>query len=76
MFLANGLAKVFFSFSALPRGAILVILAKMVVSNFPQSVAMLLGITLAMELLSSGVTRISCAFFVKNGGSDETMRPV
>ena len=83
MFLASGLAKVFFSFSVrgtgyfwpvLLSGAISVILALMVFSNFPQSAAVLLGILLAVELLSSGVTLISYAFFVKGGGTDGTAR--
>ena len=57
-------------------GAISVILALMVFSNFPQSAAVLLGLLLAVELLSSGVTLIAYAFVLRGGGGgDSTARP-
>lgn len=79
LFLINGLAKIFFSFSAsgssyfwliLLSGAISVILAVMVFTNFPQSAAILLGILLAVELLSSGAAMIAFALFMR-GNKDK-----
>ena len=87
MFLATGLAKVIFAFSCrgtgyfwpvLLSGLVSVALAVMVFLNFPQSAAVLLGVLLAIELISSGVTLISFALFARGieepaaqGGSDD-----
>jgi len=74
LFLINGVAKIFFSFSTrgsgffwaiLLSGVISVILAVMVFANFPASAAVLLGILLAVELLSSGAALIAFALFVR-----------
>lgn len=67
MFAASGLTKIIMSFNmrgtgyfwpVLISGCVSVLLAIMVISNFPQSAVTLLGILLAIELLSSGVTMI------------------
>ena len=74
MFLVTGIAKIFFSFSTrgsgyfwvvMLSGVISVILAVMVFSNFPQSAIVLLGILLAVELLSSGAALIAFAFYLR-----------
>ena len=79
LFLINGLAKIFFSFSTrgsgyfwliMLSGVISVILAVLVFTNFPQSAAVLLGILLAIELLSSGAAMIAFALFVR-GNKDK-----
>ncbi|RBI83717.1 hypothetical protein DRV85_15370 [Rhodosalinus halophilus] len=83
MFLASGIAKIFFSFAVrgsgyfwamLLSGAISVVLALMVFSNFPQSAAVLLGVLLAVELLSSGATLISYALYLRSGGDEQQGR--
>lgn len=68
MFLIVGVAKIILSFS-LPRGAgfwlmiasgaLSVVLAVMIFSNFPQSAAVILGVLLAIELISNGVAMIT-----------------
>ncbi len=67
MFAVSGVSKIILSFSlrgtgyfwaVLVSGVISLTLAIMVMSNFPQSAVTLLGILLAVELLSSGVTMI------------------
>lgn len=74
MFLANGIAKVFFAFSVrstasfwpiLVSGALSVVLALMVFSNFPQSARVLLGVLLGVELLSSGAALIAFAIHIR-----------
>lgn len=74
MFLASGLAKVAFSFMlrgtgffwpVLLSGVVSVVIAIMVFSNFPQSAAVLLGLLLGVELLSSGITTISYALYAR-----------
>ncbi len=74
-FLVTGVAKVFFAFAArgsgyfwpiLLSGIVSVVLAMMVFSNFPQSAAVLLGVLLAVELLSNGAALVSFALFVRN----------
>ena len=74
MFLVTGLAKVIFAFSCrgtgyfwpvLLSGLVSVALAVLVFLNFPQSAAVLLGVLLAVELISSGVTLISFALFAR-----------
>jgi uncharacterized membrane protein HdeD (DUF308 family) len=75
MFLSSGLVKVVWSFSlrgtgffwpVLLSGAVSVALALMVFSNFPQSAAVLLGVLLGVELLSSGITIISFSLYVRH----------
>lgn len=68
MFLIVGAAKIILSFS-LPRGAgfwlllvsgaLSVVLAVMIFANFPQSAAVILGVLLAIELISNGVAMIT-----------------
>lgn len=74
MFLINGVAKIFFSFATrgtgpfwliMVSGIISVALAIMVFTNFPQSATILLGILLAVELLSTGVAMIAFAFYLR-----------
>jgi uncharacterized membrane protein HdeD (DUF308 family) len=73
-FLASGLTKVYASFSirgtgyfwpVMISGVISIALALMTFSNFPQSAAVLLGVLLGVELLSSGVTLVSYALFAR-----------
>lgn len=75
MFLVNGILKVLLAFTlrgtgvfwpVLISGAISVILAVMVFTNFPQSAAILLGTLLAVELLSSGVMIVFYAFALRD----------
>jgi uncharacterized membrane protein HdeD (DUF308 family) len=74
MFLASGIAKILFAFRvrgsgyflwALLSGAVSVILALMVFTNFPQSAAVVLGVLLAVELIATGITLISFAFLLR-----------
>ena len=74
MFLAIGIAKLWFSLAlrgtayfwpVLLSGALSVILAIMVFTNLPQSAAVLLGVMLAIELISSGATLIAYALYVR-----------
>ena len=67
MFAVSGVSKIILSFglrgtgyfwAVLVSGVISLALAIMVMSNFPQSAVTLLGVLLAVELLSSGVTVI------------------
>lgn len=67
LFMVTGIARVIISFS-LPRGggfwlvllsgALAIILSFMIFSNFPQSAAVMLGIMLAVELISNGIAMI------------------
>lgn len=75
MFLVSGVAKLFLAFSArgsgyfwaiLLSGAISVVLALMIFSNFPQSAAVVLGVLLAVELVTTGATLVAFAFFLRN----------
>jgi len=76
MFLTSGIAKLFLSFAALRgtnyfwatliSGAVSVVLAVMVFGNILQAASVLLGIMLAIELISSGVTLIVVAGYLKN----------
>ncbi|WP_380055385.1 HdeD family acid-resistance protein [Falsihalocynthiibacter sp. SS001] len=75
MFLVIGAAKVFVSFSlkgtqafwpVLISGALSVILALMIFGNFPQSAATILGILLAVELISSGISLVMLSLSSKS----------
>lgn len=75
MFAVSGVIKVIYAFNlrgtpffwaVLISGAVSVVLAAMVFSNFPQSAAVLLGILLAVELLSSGVTLVAMGIALKS----------
>ncbi|MCO8146106.1 DUF308 domain-containing protein [Rhodovulum tesquicola] len=77
LFLINGAAKLLlgltmrgtsFFWPTMISGAVSVVLALMVLSNFPQSAAVLLGVLLAVELVSSGVMILSFALFVRGRG--------
>lgn len=78
MFLINGAAKLLLGFTMrgtpffwpiMLSGAISVVLALMVFSNFPQSAAVVLGVLLAVELVSSGVMILSFALFLRASGA-------
>ena len=75
IFLSSGAFKAAFSFSlrgtaffwpVLISGIASVVLGIMVLSNFPQSAAVMLGILLAIELISNGVSMIAFALFAKD----------
>ncbi|SMP29183.1 HdeD family acid-resistance protein [Shimia sagamensis] len=75
LFLVSGVFKGVFGFSnfegsarwaLLLSGLISVVLGLMVLNNFPQSAAVLLGVLLAIELLSNGISAIALAFAVRN----------
>jgi membrane protein HdeD len=75
MFLATGIAKIIFAFRirgsgyfiwALLSGLVSLILGVMVFTNFPYSAAVVLGVLLAVELISSGITLVTFALLLKN----------
>jgi uncharacterized membrane protein HdeD (DUF308 family) len=74
MFVATGIAKIIFAFRirgsgyfvwALLSGVVSLILGAMVFTNFPQSAAVVLGVLLAVELISTGITLISFALLLR-----------
>jgi uncharacterized membrane protein HdeD (DUF308 family) len=76
MFVATGIAKLLFAFRirgsgyfvwALLSGAVSLILGVMVFTNFPYSAAVVLGVLLAVELISTGITLISFALLLRKG---------
>ncbi|MGC9419637.1 MAG: HdeD family acid-resistance protein [Rhodovulum sp.] len=78
VFLVNGATKLLlaltmrgtpFLWPTAVSGAISLLLALMVFSNFPQSAALLLGVLLAVELVSSGVMILAFALFVRGSGT-------
>jgi uncharacterized membrane protein HdeD (DUF308 family) len=78
LFMVMGIAKLFLSFSlkntpafwpVLISGALSVVLAAMIFSNFPQSAIQVLGILLAIELISSGVSFIMLGLNGKSANS-------
>jgi len=79
LFLISGVAKVIFAFlarhsgyfwPALLSGLVSVALAAMVIFNFPQSAAVLMGLLLAIELIVTGTTLFFFALFQKRLRSD------
>lgn len=72
LFMVTGIARIIIAFS-LPRGggfwlvlisgALAVVLAFMIFSDFPQSAAVMLGVMLAVELISNGVAMITLGAF-------------
>ena len=74
MFVMSGVFKVIFGFNiednntkwaVVLSGAISLLLGAMVLSNFPASAASILGILLAVELLSNGASMIAMSIVVK-----------
>ncbi|MGX9351212.1 HdeD family acid-resistance protein [Shimia sp. W99] len=74
MFLASGIFKAWFGFANTQgslRGAMMIsglvsiVLGVMVLSNFPQSAAVVLGVLLGIELLSNGISAIALAMIGK-----------
>jgi membrane protein HdeD len=75
MFVATGIAKIIFAFRirgsgyfawAMLSGLVSLILGIMVFTNFPYSAAVVLGILLAVELISSGITLVTFALLLRN----------
>jgi uncharacterized membrane protein HdeD (DUF308 family) len=75
MFIATGIAKIIFAFQirgsgyfawAILSGLVSLILGIMVFTNFPYSAAVVLGVLLAVELISSGVTLVTFALLLRN----------
>ncbi len=74
-FLAEGVVKLIMAFGArgtpyfwmvLLSGAISVLLGGMILSNFPQSATSILGILLAVELISTGVATIALSLHARD----------
>lgn len=74
LFLASGIAKAWVGFtgaSGTPRIALFLsalislALGAMVISNFPQSATVILGILLAVELISNGISAIALSLMAK-----------
>lgn len=77
LFLATGATRVILSFGlrgtgyfwvVLLSGALSVVLGVMVLANFPYSAASILGVLLAVELISSGVANIALALRLRETG--------
>jgi uncharacterized membrane protein HdeD (DUF308 family) len=75
MFIATGIAKIIFAFRirgsgyfiwAILSGLVSLVLGIMVFTNFPYSAAVVLGILLAVELISSGITLVTFALLLRN----------
>lgn len=75
LFFVIGLSKIFVSFSfkgtsafwpLLISGALSLILALMIFSNFPASAVTILGILLAVELISNGVSLVMLSLYSKS----------
>lgn len=74
-FLAEGVVKLLMAFSArgtpyfwmvLLSGAISVLLGGMILSNFPQSAMSILGILLAIDLLSTGISLVALSLHARD----------
>lgn len=77
LFLATGATKVVLSFGlrgtgfmavVLLSGVVSIVLGIMVLSNFPYSAASILGILLAVELISTGVANIALSLRLRQTG--------
>lgn len=75
MFLVSGIAKAWYGFAfalGAPRVALLlsalvsIVLGVMVLNNFPQSATVILGVLLAVELLSNGFSAIALSLMSKD----------
>ena len=75
LFLVLGVVKVFYGFSLRPvsgwilavlSGVLSIVLGIMILSNFPYAAASVLGILLAIELLSNGVFLLMVAIGLRN----------
>lgn len=80
LFLAGGISKLVLAFSLKDRrffwaillsGAVSIVLAMMIFTNFPQSAAVVLGLLLGVELLSDGVWALAMALS-RDGQEAET----
>lgn len=76
LFLVEGLIKIVLSFGArgtpyfwmlLLTGVVSLVLAVMILSNFPESAVAILGILLAVDLLSTGVSMMALSLHAKGG---------
>ncbi|MDZ3833037.1 MAG: DUF308 domain-containing protein [Sphingopyxis sp.] len=83
IFMVEGIAKIFMSFPlrrlggstalwVLLSGVVSIILSVMIFSDFPQSAAVMLGILLAVELISTGASLIAVGLAFKKEGSAAT----
>jgi uncharacterized membrane protein HdeD (DUF308 family) len=81
VFLATGATKVVMAFGVrgtgyfwvvLLSGALSVLLGFMVLSNFPYSAATILGVLLAVELISSGIANIALGLRLRETGPATT----
>ncbi len=77
VFIATGATKVILAFGArgtgyfwvvLLSGALSLLLGFMVLSNFPYSAATILGVLLAVELISSGIANIALSLHMRETG--------
>jgi uncharacterized membrane protein HdeD (DUF308 family) len=78
-FLAEGVVKLFMAFGArgtpyfwmvLLSGAVSVLLGGMILSNFPQSAASILGILLAVDLLFTGASMVALSLHARDQPAD------
>lgn len=77
LFMASGIAKIFYAFSMkeykwlmILSGAVSIVLAIMIFTNYPGSAVVSLGILLAVELLTTGVGLCTFALAMKNNPED------
>lgn len=64
--LAFGVSQGSVRIALIVAGVISLLLGAMILANFPQSAAVVLGILLAVELISNGVSLLAIAFAVKS----------
>lgn len=77
LFMASGIAKIFYAFSMsqyrwlmILSGVVSIILAIMIFTNYPGSAVVSLGILLAVELLTTGVSLMTFSLALKNNPED------